>query len=153
MASEFLQPGRPLMAEDGTAALNRFWLNLNSKDGLDQDKPDRPAEMPEILTFIVGSRSWSLPSKLLVVRLSLHSRKEGSKLRRRLQDQMRFIFLPGKCNDASLPRQPAALAISTRPLIAEDGTAAHHAFWLNLNWKDARLYGGTHSFNILHEDD
>ncbi|KAI8519882.1 hypothetical protein Bbelb_031390 [Branchiostoma belcheri] len=82
MESEFLQPGRSLVAEDGTAALSRFWLNLNSRGGLDrgldQDKQDRPAEMPEILTFIVGSRSWFLPSKLLAVRLSLHSRKEAS---------------------------------------------------------------------------
>ncbi|KAI8484649.1 hypothetical protein Bbelb_375900 [Branchiostoma belcheri] len=34
-----------------------------------------------------------------------------------------------------------AAAHKTRSLIAEDGTAAHRGFWLNLNWKDELEWG------------
>ncbi|KAI8506371.1 hypothetical protein Bbelb_157980, partial [Branchiostoma belcheri] len=83
--------------------------------------------------------------------------EEGSKLRRTLQDQMRFFFLPVKCNDRPPPLHVARRTmkeasrtsqanIITRPLIAEDGTAAHHGFWLNLIWKDELEWGLRGSF-------
>ncbi|KAI8515406.1 hypothetical protein Bbelb_062190 [Branchiostoma belcheri] len=133
-----------------------------------EDKPDRPAEMPEILTFVVGSRSWSLPSKLLAVRLSLHSRKEGSKRRRRLQDQMRFFFLPVKCNErttkeASRTSQANIIVFNSTDILSVEVTACHVSqlhehpdsrrwycsapgFWLNLNWKDELEWGLRGSF-------
>ncbi|KAI8491485.1 hypothetical protein Bbelb_306850 [Branchiostoma belcheri] len=133
-----LVSGRPLMAEDGTAALNRGALMYCCGE----DKPDRPAEMPE-------------------------RDHEGSQLNFRGQNNcLQLIFTQSKCQPATSASCVSDLAGSktlctqTRPLIAEDGTAAHHRFWLNLDRKDGvwtegliHLYQTSPEGSKLQEDD
>ncbi|KAI8497523.1 hypothetical protein Bbelb_248290 [Branchiostoma belcheri] len=108
-----------------------------------EDKPDRPAEMPEFVLSI----------QILTFRGSvfIRGRKEAStntilaSTKTTIPDECQPATSASCVSDLAGSKTLFPFATHTRPLIAEDGTAAHHGFWLNLNWKDARLYGGTHS--------
>ncbi|KAI8510124.1 hypothetical protein Bbelb_125520 [Branchiostoma belcheri] len=130
--------GRPLKAEDGTAALHGFWLNLNWKDGLDcglnfgahcflpDDKPARPAEMPETDP---DAHRWKQISEEGDDR-DLH-RPVTAFTSFPILEEVGCAALMAFQHEASMLRRQLR-----RPLKAEDGTAALHGFWLNLNWKD-----------------